>query len=272
MMDALSLKNRMIAASRALRILALVDRVKLLASIISNAPRNARFRREVPGYPVPRYADAYDAYSHINWSLYRTSGIEHASILAAAIKRHVPVGGLQVLEWGCGPGRVIRHLGEYLPDGCAIHGTDINPSTIDWCRQHLPGIRFSLNQLVPPLRYADQSMDVVIARSVFTHLSEANHLPWKQELLRVLRPGGVLLVTTSGNYLADMHLTPEERIGYSSGQLVVRSGVREGTKWYATFHSPDYMRNIFCQDVQVLEHRQASSACFAQDLWVVRKA
>ncbi len=267
-----SLKNRIIAASRALRVLSIVDRLKLVASIVCYARRNSRFRLDFPDYPVPRYTDAYDAYSHIDWSLYRISGIEHASIIAAAISRHMPNAGLQVLEWGCGPGRVIRHLGEFLPAGCELHGTDINPSTIEWCRQHLPGIHFSLNQLVPPLCYAGESMDVVIARSVFTHLSEVNHLLWKEELLRILRPGGVLLVTTSGNYLAGMHLTPEERLRYDSGKLVVRSGVREGTKWYATFHSQDYMRNVFWQDVQVLEHSPAPlSPSFAQDLWVVRK-
>src|SRR5205807_145167 len=76
-----------------------------------------------------------------------------------------------VLDFGCGCGRVMRHL--HGLKNVKLHGTDYNPRLVDWCRTNLPFATFGLNQLQPPLAYEDSTFDLAWAFSVFTHLPEA---------------------------------------------------------------------------------------------------
>jgi hypothetical protein len=47
-----------------------------------------------------------------------------------------------VLDWGCGCGRLTRHLGRYTE--AAINGVDIDPYNVEWCSENLPGTTFTL--------------------------------------------------------------------------------------------------------------------------------
>src|SRR5262245_56972531 len=73
-----------------------------------------------------------------------------------------------VLDFGCGCGRILAH---YVPlaGSIAFCGTDIDEAMIDWCREHIPGMDFSVNGALPPLRWPDGQFDFVLAISVFTH-------------------------------------------------------------------------------------------------------
>jgi len=97
-----------------------------------------------------------------------------------------------VLEFGCGSGRVAR----WWLEGAAarFHGCDINPRLVAWCEAKLAG-EFRRTRLEPPLPYADGQFDLVYALSVFTHMHEANARVWLAELARVVKPGGLALLT-----------------------------------------------------------------------------
>ncbi len=79
-----------------------------------------------------------------------------------------------------------------------IMGIDYNFNYISWCRQNLPGIVFSPNSIEPPTELKDNEFDIIIGLSVFTHFSREAHYKWIVELLRVLKPGGIVLITTQG--------------------------------------------------------------------------
>jgi ubiquinone/menaquinone biosynthesis C-methylase UbiE len=99
-----------------------------------------------------------------------------------------------ILEFGCGDGRMIRCL-EPLAEGREIWGTDIEASRIVWCKQNLsPKLRFITTTTVPHLPFEDRFFDVVFAGSVFTHIDDLADT-WFTELRRILRPGGTLFVT-----------------------------------------------------------------------------
>ena len=66
---------------------------------------------------------------------------------------------------------------------------------MDGGRQHLPFARFTQDARRPPLPFAAASFDAAYALAVFTHLGEDLAHAWMDELARVLRPGGHLLVT-----------------------------------------------------------------------------
>lgn len=99
--------------------------------------------------------------------------------------------GTRVLDFGCGPGRVLRWLPHHI-DGW---GVDLNADRIAWCQSALsPPFRFATCGTYPHLPFADGSFDLVYAGSVFTHLSELADA-WLLELIRITAPGGLLYLT-----------------------------------------------------------------------------
>ena len=100
-----------------------------------------------------------------------------------------------ILEFGCGSGRLTRHLLALVP-AAAIVGCDVVRQGVETCRRRYPSATFVRNEWCPPLPFDDGRFDLVFSYSVFTHLSEPNHRDWLKELARVLRADGVMLHTT----------------------------------------------------------------------------
>src|SRR3984957_6997253 len=109
----------------------------------------------------------------------------------------------RVLDFGCGCGRTIAWL---LRDSDAeFHGVDVDRDAVDWCKNNLRDGHFLANASIPPLPYPNEYFDVVYCLSVFTHLNESMQDLWIEELSRILKPGGVLLLTIYGNPLWRTH-------------------------------------------------------------------
>jgi SAM-dependent methyltransferase len=145
-----------------------------------------------------------------------------------------------ILDFGCGCGRVIRHWKSIYAG--KLFGTDYNPALINWSKQNLDFAQFAVNDLSPPLSYDDQTFDFIYALSVFTHLPEALQFSWMDEMARVLRPGGLLLITTHGEHYLPQ-LMPDERDRFRRGQLVVRSEELAGTNVCSAFHPEEFVCN-----------------------------
>ncbi|HEY1186685.1 MAG TPA: class I SAM-dependent methyltransferase [Gemmata sp.] len=174
-----------------------------------------------------------------------------------------------VLDFGCGCGRVIRHL-LHLP--AALHGCDSNPIGVEWCAGHLPAGRFAVNALESPLPYDAGAFDLVYAFSVFTHLPLELQRHGMRELRRVLKPGGVLVLSLHGGALRGK-LTRAERADYRAGRLVVRGADLAGTNHCATFHPPEFVRTVLADGFEVLDHaREGAKGNPPQDAWVLRRA
>jgi SAM-dependent methyltransferase len=125
-----------------------------------------------------------------------TKGLSDAWRVIALARHHGWSGG-RVLDWGCGHGRVARHLpGLGLAD---VAGIDIDPFNVGWARDHLPGLQFTLGPQMPPTPYADRSFDLVYGISVMTHLVPDVQEAWLAEIARLLRPGGMALLTFAGD-------------------------------------------------------------------------
>ncbi len=102
-----------------------------------------------------------------------------------------------LLDFGCGWGRMTRFfIKDVAPRN--LRGADVSASFIALCRTHMPGLGFSVIEPAPPSPYASETFDVICAYSVFSHLSEAAGARWIEEFARILKPGGVLVVTTRG--------------------------------------------------------------------------
>jgi ubiquinone/menaquinone biosynthesis C-methylase UbiE len=152
----------------------------------------------VDGVPMPRFPDeqvqlafngsAFEAameQAHAFWL--------HTDGLSRALQ--APLGARSsVLDIGCGWGRVTRTFMKDVPAG-QIFGVDIHPRAIALCRDlAVPGA-FTQVTAGAPLPFADASFTIATAFSVFTHLPEAVATDLIAETARVLRPGGLAVLT-----------------------------------------------------------------------------
>jgi len=72
---------------------------------------------------------------------------------------------------------------------------------------------FSKIEKDAPTHYPQAYFDLIFGISVFTHLSAIQQTQWIDELARICKTGGILLVTTMGAYF-EKQLTTPEKIGY----------------------------------------------------------
>jgi SAM-dependent methyltransferase len=174
----------------------------------------------------------------------------------------------RILDFGCGCGRVIRHLRNLSGE---LHGCDTNPVAVEWCHENLPFGHFAVNALESPLEYDSASFDLIYAFSVFTHLPLHLQVQWMCEMRRVLKPGGVLVLSLHGNAML-RKLSRAERADYHAGRLVVRVGDLAGTNHCAAFHPAEYVREVLATGFAVLEMRsEGAKGNPPQDAWILRK-
>jgi ubiquinone/menaquinone biosynthesis C-methylase UbiE len=103
-------------------------------------------------------------------------------------------GAKRILEFGCGAGRMIRHLPE-IALNAKLWGVDKSAEHIRWCIENLtPAIHFATTTIVPHLPFEDRYFDLIFCGSVFTHIEDIQEA-WLLELGRVLRPSGKLYIT-----------------------------------------------------------------------------
>ena len=173
-------------------------------------------------------------------------------------------GARALLDFGCGPGRVVRHWPQHT--GAALHGCDYNPYLVRWCREHLPFGRFEVNDLEPPLPFGDDAFDIVHSLSIFTHLDEPLQQPWFDEIARVVRPGGVFLLTFQGRSRLKQGMEWE----FDAGQLVVWRGEQAGGASCSVWHPESYVRDM-ARGAEVLEYASAGAVDIRQDAVLFRK-
>ena len=208
---------------------------------------------------------------HANAAFFLESGRHNADAIRSLLEEagtSVEACG-SLLDWGCGCGRVLRHWAG-LRD-TSVHGCDINPRMVAWCTENLPFAHVTDNELSPPLPYADSSFGLVYAFSVMTHLSEELQHEWVAEAHRVLKPGGLFVFSTLGEYYVSRNrLTPEEQRSFEQGNLVVLYERSAGSSLCSAYHPEEYVRRELARDLDVVSFRPAADDG-RHDLHVLRR-
>jgi len=256
---------------RKLNLMHLTDRVRYIIQSRKNKKANKAYLAANPNVKLPPNYLMYESFQ-INYQKYMEGGREVAKWVVDSIAEHTSLEKVTVLDWGCGPGRVIRHMPDLLGSVSKVYGTDYNSKSIAWCKENLPRIEFNLNTLDPKLPYPDGTFDFIYGISIFTHLSEDMHYKWTSELRRVLKKDGLLFLTTQGDNFKSI-MTPYEIDKYDKGELVVRGNVVEGHRTYSAFQPDSFMRALFDGDKveEVIIQDVQGGKATPQDAWIVRK-
>jgi SAM-dependent methyltransferase len=205
-------------------------------------------RRVIPPFGPEQIEEARDSFQEAARSCIRS--LERA---LSAIGRDLTE-FKRILDFGCGPGRLMRHLGP-LAAHAELHGVDIDPVTIEWCKNNIPFATFVSGPHEPPLPYGPDTFDLIFNHSVFTHLDEPRQDLWLAELRRILKPGGIALLTVHSTRqwnraIADISNAGDDPDGYRSrlegdGILFIADDSFVGSThpdWYhTTFHAPWYV-------------------------------
>ena len=105
----------------------------------------------------------------------------------------------QVLDIACGPGGWLLDLTTQYPHLRGV-GIDISQLMIDYANslaasQGLPNVQFQVMDAAKPLKFPDDSFDLVNARILTGFLSTQQWPTLVQECYRILRPGGIIRLT-----------------------------------------------------------------------------
>ncbi len=249
----------------------IIDYARFTVIRQKNNSKNKAFKKRYPNESFPPPYMVYETF-RLDYQRYFDSGKDTAEWIKKEIDNFKIIKNWNILDWGCGPGRVIRHLPTIIGNDCSFFGSDYNPEYVTWCAKNIPNVTFKKNELNPPLLFNTGEMDLVYGLSIFTHLSEHSHYEWIDELLRVLKPGGVLFITTHGD-ITKQNMIEAELGQYEKGELVTRSNVKEGHRMYVAYQPPAFMEKLFAHKAKVLSHQSGKQQSWGlqQDLWIVEK-
>lgn len=154
-----------------------------------------------------------------------------------------------ILDFGCGCGRAVRAIKNSMPEA-KIFGTDIDQEAISWlnANYHQFG-EYSVAPDFPPTVYRNDMFDFLFGISVFTHLPEAMQFKWLDELQRIVKPGGYLVLTVHG----EKHYGNLEKIKpimktkgfyYSDFGSNYGKSINLPDYYQTTFHTHDYITDL----------------------------
>lgn len=177
----------------------------------------------------------------------------------------------EVLDFGCGCGRTLAWFAGRSP---LLYGTDIDDEAISWCRGNLDFAEFGVNEPLPPLEYPTGAFDLIYAISVFTHLNEDYQFRWLEELSRVSRTGGIVLLTVHGQHVwKDLPREDTDDIK-RDGFKFLASNAMKGIfpNWYQNaYHTEEYVFDRYSEHFDVLDYVPRGMGN-RQDTVVLRKS
>ena len=264
------LENLRARVSRRLRRLKPVDETPRIAQLhrspaeqaLAMPPADIRYRI---------VSQALSEYDYLRVGIEARQSIEQALTVARTGIEDLA----SVLDWGCGCSRIMRQWAP-LFGSISFTGTDIDEGMIRWDQANVPGPRFAVNGAEPPLPCADDEFDLVYGASVFTHLDEPMQRTWLAELRRVIKPGGVLLLSTHGPSVFELNragFTDAEAAAFRDNGFVYIRNITDGVlpDWYQTsFQTSDHVRRTFSPYFDVIDHVERGMTNF-QDLAICRK-
>lgn len=152
------------------------------------------------------------------------------ALVAAGLS--IPEGG-RILDFGCSSGRVIRVIKAYRPD-LDCYGCDPNEEAIHWAVENLRDIEFVVSPQHPPLPFVDGGLDCVFAVSIWSHFGSTAAVAWLAEMHRVLKTGGLLILTIH-SFESIAHFTTRKLRSPDDMRIILASLLKSGFGYIPVF-------------------------------------
>lgn len=133
----------------------------------------------------------------------------------------------KILDLGCGPGNSSEVLKQRFPDA-EVLGIDNSPAMIESARQQHPDIRFMECDAGKNLWMLDKNFDIVFSNACIQWIPD--HITLLNNLMCLLKPGGVIAVQTPMNYQEPIH------------QIIQKTSANK--KWISKFGNPRIFYNL----------------------------
>jgi ubiquinone/menaquinone biosynthesis C-methylase UbiE len=153
------------------------------------------------------------------------------------------------LDFGCGVGRLTRGMAEHFAE---CWGVDISPTMITLAKEFnrdLPQCRFLVNDRDTLEALPDSYFGFIYSSIVLQHMAERYIRNYLAELVRVLRPGGVLVFQL-----------PDSLCGSTLSRIRARMALRARLKSVFGKHGPQGMEMHCLGESTVRKLVQASGA------------
>ena len=216
------------------------------------------------------------AYAH-----YFANGLESAERVKKIVKRNIYPQGIStidpnkftLLDFASGFGMVNRHFKNVMPD-VGAEACDIHPKAIEFHKNEI-GIPCHLSSEYAEDLDIENTYDVVIAISFFSHLPKESWIAWLDQLFQLVNEGGMLIFTCHGpsSNLAKDHHFIRKGINFLFYPESEQKDLNEALYGTSCAH-PNYVIDIISnlQDAHLSEYKQGAWWGGTQDFYVLTKA
>ncbi|GAC1439009.1 MAG: hypothetical protein NVSMB63_03720 [Sediminibacterium sp.] len=254
-----------------LRLAAITDTLVYRWQQLQYYHANKQFRQAHPELVLPSDYILYESF-RLHYQKFIEEGHLAAKEIAAWTTPYLQEPHPLILDWGCGAGRITRHLLSVVPNA-RLYACDTNPNSIRWNCLHYPGIQFTTIDHLPPTHYQSSCFDLIYGISVLTHIVADEQSQWITELHRLLRPNGLLLVSTHGSHyyqqLIPVDLRKLEQTGSYTHQYL-----KKGHRMLSTYNKATALRSAWEEKFNIVAFYDGVKhphKLGGQDLWLLQK-
>jgi SAM-dependent methyltransferase len=184
---------------------------------------------------VPTVVHPGERMTSPNYAVYESIGRDAIrSIFAGLCLATSTLDIRRVLDYGCGHGRVARHLRTFFPSA-EMWFADVRADGADFCATEFAG-----TGIVLPTEFSKQllptEIDLAWAGSIFTHIDFERAKILFSTLFDALSPGGLLVITTHGRSKLTEH--GRKSIGLKYAEKL-ESGYMSNGYAYVSYDRPD---------------------------------